>query len=261
MKHTIKILWVISFLFVLLSSQDLAKEFTPVPEFIFRGTIILPNASTIDVEDVSELAIVKVDEVLKGTKEFMSFRGQNITIWLKEPGSAKKNSQRVFFTRSWYFGESIGVVEIKSMAAEPSIKMQEIKAKVERVEQEQEEKELVSRLSRTQLIVLGRVVTVTKAKIQEGVSEHVPDWHEAEIEVEKVLKGTHSDQTIRIMFPKSDDVMWYTSPKFKQGMEGIWLLNPFVFAGRKLDCLTPLDKADFRAKSEEERIISLLGKR
>jgi len=271
MKHTRKIVWTLSLMLVLLQCsptmqktvltiENTVEKFTLDSEFIFSGTIILKRTSTIDAEDVSELAIVKVDEIIKGPDTFMTLKGQSITIKLKEPDKVIENTKHIFFTRSWLFGESIGVIEMGSMEIKPSTNIKEIMNKVNRIEQEQQDKEFMKRLSLAELIVSGKAVNVTRSKGQVMATEHFPDWHEAEIEIEKVFKGTYPDEKIVILFPMSDDVMWYNSPKFKENTEGIWLLKSYEFAGQKLEHLAVVDKKDFYPKSEETKITRMLGK-
>ncbi|PYM86509.1 MAG: hypothetical protein DME09_02215 [Candidatus Rokuibacteriota bacterium] len=51
-------------------------------------------------------------------------------------------------------------------------------------------------------------------------SEHGPQWSEADIEVEEVLKGT-AGRTITIVFAASRDVMRYQIPKPRVGQSGV----------------------------------------
>jgi len=240
--------------------QDAISKFAPKAELIFIGTILMPRASTIDAQDVSWLAVVRMDEFLYGPKTYMNFVGKNITVQLKEPEKAKAKSRSLFFATGWYFSGDIGVIEIGRMPIDAAMDIKEIVAMIGRVRQEAEDDELILRLSQAQLVVRGRIIDIKRVPGQNKLSEHSPNWREAEIEIGKVLKGNFSGRTIKILFPSSNDVMWYNSPKPQMGTEGIWLLKQFTYAGKKLELLTAIDKADFLPKSDEERIVRLLKK-
>ena len=254
MKYPTPRLLTLSFLLILFSCapprQKTFEKYTPRSEFIFEGTILVLRSSTIDAHQVTDLAVVRVDRILKAPDVFMNLKGQNITVKLGEPSKARPSSQRVFFTQSWHFGESIGVVELANLKSAPATDINEDQVTVNRIEQEKSEKEFLDRLSAAELIVRGKVVGESRSEQLAMASEHSPEWHEAELEIQGVLKGGVSDSTI----------MWYNAPKFKKGDEGIWLLKSYEFAGRRLKYPAIIEPNDFYAITEEERIIQLLKK-
>jgi len=56
------------------------------------------------------------------------------------------------------------------------------------------------------------------------ITEHDPQWREAEIEVDEVEKGPRKRRVV-VRFPGSDDVRWYRAPKFQPGQEGVFILQ------------------------------------
>lgn len=234
-------------------------DFVPRSEFIFTGTILQTRTSTIDAQNVDDLAVVRVDEIITATRPFGSLRSAVITIRLANPQSAKKGQKRVFFTRGWHFGSSIAVIEVGQTEAVSSEAVGKMRSEIKHAQKEQTEKTVKERLSETELIVSGRVLKIRESDVPMGLTEHDPNWHEAEIRIEKILKGNITQRTVTIMFSKSDDVMWYQAPKFETGAEGLWLLRPFVFGGQKLKYPAVVDSKDFYPKADLPMIERLLG--
>jgi hypothetical protein len=102
------------------------------------------------------------------------------------------------------------------------------------------------RVAGASLIVTGHVSAVHQVSDREPqvLSEHDPDWHEAEVQVESVEKGGHEESAVTVRFPASTDVRWHASPKFTEGDEGVWLLR------REQAVHTALHPLDFRGKDE-----------
>ena len=108
--------------------------------------------------------------------------------------------------------------------------------------------------------MIGKVTAVRKSDIPHMITEHDPDWQEADIEVTTVLRGSAPAGRVTILFPATDDPMWFGAPKFAKDMDGIWLLRPFTLGGRRLPHLTAPERGDFRSRAEEARIRRLLPK-
>ena len=88
------------------------QELVQQSGFIFSGTVLQLNSSTIAVEDSSGLAVVRLGEVIDGGELLRSEVGKNITIRLKQPAAVKLGEVRWFFANSWIFGETIALSEI-----------------------------------------------------------------------------------------------------------------------------------------------------
>lgn len=264
MNFNKRIIWIMPMILILFGCPppqlSVFEQYTPQSDLVFSGTILLTGTSTIDADDVSDLAIVEVDEIFKGQENFKSFKGRKITIKLKDPKSSVEGNKYIFFTKGWIFGESIGVVEIGNKPVAPSTNLKEVQTEVNKVEQTEDDKQLVKRLSAAELVVSGKIINITRFKVEEEATEHSPEWQKAEIKVDKVIKGTSTSETVSILFAGSNDVMWYDSPKFKKDEEGIWLLKSYEFAGRKLEFRVVVDKKDFYLKYDEPRIIRVLKK-
>ncbi len=231
----------------------------PDAEFIFRGTTVVPRASTINAEDVSDLAIVRVDEILHAPPALAPLRGSDITVRLRDPARARAGDQRLYFANGWHWGESIGVTEVSSIDSATTEKVQTIRPDIERAREAHADSVLLDRVRAAELVVAGKVVAVRPSKIPRTPTEHDPEWREADIEVTAVLKGKISGQRLTILFPGTDDPMWYRAPRFTVGTEGIFILHRLRLPGfAALPYLTAPQLEDFRPMSDESRIRRLL---
>jgi hypothetical protein len=237
---------------------DPISELTPQSEFIFVGTVLLLNTSTIGVEDAQGLSVVRVDEIVRPADGFSVLPGDQITVRLKDPASTRKEMKRVFFTKGWLYGESLGVVEVGNIDA--PARLADVRERVHKVTAREQERALTERIQATELIVRGVVQRVSRLPSQNEVSEHAPDWHTAVVKIDEVLKGSHTGQTITIMFPRSDDVMWYRAPRYDEGTRGVWLLRTTTVGGRKLQFLSALEPEDFYTGENEAKILRFLKK-
>ena len=71
----------------------------------------------------------------------------------------------------------------------------------------------------------GVAAAATEAPRRKPITEHDPQWREAEIEVDAVEKGGTAKKKVVVRFPGSDDVRWYKAPKFQPGQEGVFILQ------------------------------------
>ena len=94
---------------------------------------------------------------------------------------------------------------------------------------------LLERIQSAAAVVVGRVreireVTGAQPKSSQGghavISEHGPAIAEAVIEVSEGIKGAEPGEDIVVRFPTSNDVMWYSYPKFSVGDSGVFILQP-----------------------------------
>lgn len=235
------------------TAEALVKQAT----FIFVGTVLRLKATTIpEVQPSDSTAVVRVDEVLEGAGAPPDLKGKEITVQLIEASSIKAGTETVFYTRGWLFGESMAVIEIgRPSEGQSSAQVREL---VSATHQKMASDALLNDIASAEAIVVGTVTSVKPASIRHIGSEHDPDWYEAEINVESVEKGNLPSHTLTILFPHSDDVIWQSAPKFKQGQQGIWLLhrNQEKLPGIS-DRYTALKPLDFQTRESLERIRTL----
>jgi hypothetical protein len=121
----------------------------------------------------------------------------------------------------------------------------------------------------------GVTAAATEAPRRKPITEHDPQWREAEIEVDSVEKGPGKRKVV-VRFPGSDDVRWYKAPKFQPGQEGVFILQkaagePAARAGARrgrataaaaetaagADTFTALDPDDFQPSERAPEIRAL----
>jgi hypothetical protein len=214
--------------------QDLSAK----SQIVFRGTVRVLNSATVDADTVDGLAVVRLNELVTGPALLKGFVGRDITVRLRAPNEVKAGEERLFFANPWVFGDSVGVVEVGSFP-QTQARAQTLAQDVARGQSAAVDAELRAKLDAASSVVAGRVATVRPSAPQR-LSEHDPQWTEADIEVSETLKGTAKGR-VTIVFPASTDVMWFKTPKPKQGQDGVFILGPGdkVGAGSRLAVSEP----------------------
>jgi hypothetical protein len=172
----------------------------------------------------------------------------------------QEGQQYVFYTNGWLFGESIAVqaldqrpvtAELTAQGGDPS----QILA----------ERDLQAHSASADLIVTGKVLSVrlpTAGVMVAGepvphkpIKEHDPEWREAVIGVESVVKGSSPEQQLVVQYPASMDIAWYKAPKLQPGDEGVLLLHTAEGPLRETAAAYAiLDVMDFQPRSKLEQI-------
>jgi hypothetical protein len=189
----------------------------------------------------------------------------------KKPISLRKGGSFTFFANGWIFGSSIAV-DLVGTAKETD--RPAVTSAVRSAHVAIKDSVLSARLASAKMSVVGTVARVTKSDKQPShISEHDPNWHEATIDVDEVIKGKKGIKLVTVLFPNSDDVRWYKIGKYTTGQQGIWMLQPgakqdpagipakvlaAVPAGA--DVLTTLHQADYLPLHELERVRALANK-
>jgi hypothetical protein len=225
---------------------------------VFVGTVVRPHASTMtEVPATESTAIVRVDDVIDEPRAAADLAGKNITVRLAQPGSATAGQQVTFFAKGWLLGDSVAVIEVGRAAT--ATRPEQLREQVRATRQQMADEALGGEIASAEAIVAGTVAGVRPANIPHLGSEHDPDWHEADIAVEAVLKGSVPGKTITLLFPRSDDVMWHDAPKFATGQRGAWLLHRRQAKLRGVtDQYTALRPMDFQGPEQLDRIKRLI---
>jgi hypothetical protein len=239
--------------------EDLVRQ----SRFIFRGTVESLNEATLPAVPVnSYTAIVRVNEVVQAPESLRDLTNQRITVQLQETPPAQVGQQALFFTNPWLYGTEIAVQEVGRQEIEEGASAaarSRVRREVTSMVQSLPDEALKSRLAAAELVIAGRVIDtkpVGTARIRPA-TEHDPQWWEAVIAVEDVLKGSvpppdgaagqagvAAQPLVRALFANSMDVTWFQAPKLRPGQEGIWLLHreePLKPAFAAYGVLDPLD--------------------
>src|SRR5216683_629030 len=254
------------------SHAALAKQ----SSIVFSGTVSqLGAVSFAGVPQSTQTIVVRVDSVLKKPPAVSLKKGDNITVELKDPSAFQQGTQATFYTEGWIFGSGVAVKELghEFNASGASAAGAGTGETALGYTQEQiSDQELRDRLKSADFVVIGRVTevrrwTVPKSATHHRVSEHDPDWHEAVVEVQSVLKGAQvKGNKVVVRFPGRNDVAWVHSPKFEKNQQGIFCLNrdqtsgmsTEKVGGRQVTVYTCLGHGDSLPMSDAPRVRSLL---
>jgi hypothetical protein len=233
-------------------------------QFVFRGTVDHLEGSTLSQLPADErTAVVNVAEVIHAPATLDDFTGKKITVLLAAPEKHKAGEDAVFFATSWLYGNSLAVIEQGNVGAP---RLPAIRKQVTAIIGGMGEEELQARLRRATLVVVGKVRDTRphKSDRRQPVTEHAPDWWQADVAVESVEKGKLAKDVVIVLFPASSDEFWSDSPKFEEGQEGIWILQRNQkergWPVMREPGLTALSHLDFHPRSESNRIRRLLGR-
>lgn len=250
---------------------------TTKSSIIFSGTVSqLAATSFADVPKSTQTIVVKVDSVQKKPAAVSLKKGDSVTVEVKDPSAFQEGAHAKFYTDGWIFGSGVAVKELghELGAAAESAPVTTAGKPGGQGQDQFSDQELLDRMKASDFVVVGRVTDVHKwnaPKPKSGapsrVTEHDPDWHEAVVEVQSVLKGGKvKGNKVIVRFPNRNDVAWVNSPKFEKNQRAIFCLNrdqatgapTTKYGGQQMSIYTCLNHGDALPISEEARVRSLL---
>ena len=246
---------------------------TAKSSIIFSGTVSqLAATSFADVPKSGQTIVVKVDSVEKKPAAVSLKKGDSITVEVKDASAFQEGTHATFYTDGWIFGSGVAVKEIGHELGAASESVPTTTAG--QGPDQSSDQELMDRMKASDFVVVGRVTDVRKWNVPKPksgapsrVTEHDPDWHEAVVEVQSVLKGGKvKGNKVIVRFPNRNDVAWVSSPKFAKNQRAIFCLNrdqttgaPMTkYGGQQVNVYTCLNHGDALPITEEARVRSLL---
>jgi hypothetical protein len=238
---------------------------------VFSGTVSqLAATSFADVPKSAQTIVVSVDAILKKPVAVSLKKGDSVTVEVKDASAFQEGTHATFYTDGWIFGSGVAVKELGHVLGEAAPA-----AGVSAHGQDQlSDQELKDRMNASDFVVIGRVTDVrrwnapkTKSGSPLRVTEHDPDWHEAVVEIQSVLKGGQvKGNRVVVRFPNQNDVAWVRSPRFMKNQRGIFCLNRDKGTGATTTKLgsqdvyvyTCLGHGDALPLAEEARVRALL---
>ena len=242
---------------------------------VFSGTVSKIGATSFaDVPKSAQTLVVRVDFIVKKPSAVSLKKGDDVTVEVKDPSVFQEGTHATFYTDGWIFGSGVAVKELGHEIG-PGVggttKAAGADEKAHGQGQEQiSDQELRDRLNSADFVVIGRVTDIHRWNVPKSayrVTEHDPDWHEAVVEVQSVLKGGKvKGNKVVVRFPQRNDVAWVHSPKFEKNQQGIFCLNrdqvsgvPMTkLGGHEVKVYTCLGHGDSLPMSEEARVRSFL---
>lgn len=234
-------------------------DLTAESGFVFEASVEKLEASTASgYPATSETAVVRVTSILRSPPVLANYVGQAITIHLKTPIDLAAGDKAVFFTHGVHYGDGLVVNDIGHLPSGDSTMEAQVQASAQKAQSD----ELTQRLAQAQLVISGTASAPTAYTTGQPhpISEHDPDWGTSTVTVDSVEKGSHSDPTKNVLFPRSMDIAWYRSPKVKAGDRGVWILHNRDHHGKAVPALAVVHPLDFQPAAALENVRALLGK-
>ncbi len=244
---------------------------------VFSGTVSqLAATSFADVPKSAQTIVVRVDSILKKPAAVSLKRGDSVTVEAKDASAFQEGAHATFYTDGWIFGSGVAVKELGHVLGKVSEPVPAAGSgnAPGQAQGQLSDQELKERMNESDFVVVGRVTDVHKwnaPKTKSGsplhVTEHDPDWREAVVEIQSVLKGARvKGNKVVVRFPNQNDVAWAHSPRFMKNQRGIFCLNrdkatgaPTAKLGSKeVSVYTCLGHGDALPLSEEARVRALL---
>ena len=246
------------------SAQGARAALVKQSDIIFIGTVTQVGAVAVPEVPASDRTIVvRVDQVLERPPAIALGTGDSVTVQTARPGSLKPGTQATFYTTGWIFGRGVAVREVGHELGHSPVAVADQQEAVARARRDVNDAELRAHILKAAMVVAGRVEQVRPAELAAApgrpkrITEHDPDWQEAILQVEVVVR-----------FPGSHDVAWVGTPRFAVGQEGTFLLHrdsttgspTTMFAGRSVPAYTALHKLDVLPKQDAPHIRDLIRK-
>lgn len=237
------------------SAQEQDLQALRKSDFVFVGTVMKTGEpSFAGVPASPNNVVVRVDRIIEKPGAAMLNAGDEITVRAADSKALREGGRGVFYARSWIYGKGIAVTELGLSALPQGQATESATAAVHEMRIQLNRDELRERVNAANAVVEGEVVAVHEAPApaRRVVSEHDPDWNDAIVKVEAVLKGGEELRTIAIRFPASADVAWYGAPKLRVDQRSIFVLAldhisnapPAEFHGGKIPTYTALTRQD-----------------
>lgn len=201
---------------------------------VFTGTVTQVGAASFAaVTPTSQTLVVRVDDVLDKPAGLRLVAGDSVTV---EPldSTLKSGSRATFYTTGWVFGHGVAVREVahEMLPAQGSLAAR--RDSFVQLQRQVTDSTLAERVRGADMIVAGRVEAIRAATLapqpRRRITEHDPDWQEAVIAVDSMIKGPASARVV-VRFPGSLDIAWRRLPKFTTGQTGTFLLHRDTLSG------------------------------
>jgi hypothetical protein len=246
---------------------------------IFSGAVSqLGTTSFADVPKSAQTIVVRVESVLKKPAAVSLKKGDNITVEVKDPGAFQPGMVATFYTDGWIFGSGVAVKELSHTTGRSGAKPGRAgvdERALGQIEEQISDQELKQRVDSADFVVIAKVTDVRPwtvpdaSSVRRRITEHDPDWHDAVIQIESVLKGPKlKKHKLVVRFPQCNDVAWAYAPKFEKHQEGVFFLKKddvsgapvALLEGTEVNAYTCLRPGDWLPKSDATRVRSLLKK-
>lgn len=201
---------------------------------VFVGTVTQVGAASFDaVTATPRTLVVRVEDVLDKPAALKLAAGDSVTVEPRD-SALGPGARATFYTTGWVFGRGIAVREVAhdSMPAQEPLAAR--RDSFRQLQRQMTDSTLAEQVRHADMVVVGRVEAIRAptlmAQPHRRITEHDPDWQEAVIVVDSMIKGPASARVV-VRFPGSQDIAWRLLPKFTTGQAGTFLLRRDTLSG------------------------------
>jgi hypothetical protein len=154
--------------------------------------------------------------------------GKTITVILAGE-AVKPGEEMVFFGNPRFLGQGLTMADEGELPAASATALLSDSGGA----QLQTNRAVSDRLAAATVVFRGSVEAVrplqSEAALEKGGrktpgSEHDPEWHAATVRVSNALRGdVTTGESVTVVFAASRDIVWFNSPKLKQGQDAVFL--------------------------------------
>lgn len=255
--------------------QDKSEMTNHQPNIVFEATVETKGeVSFSGVPQSDHTVVVVVDKVIHKPSAITLKQGTRVTVDAIDPNSLGVGSKFVFYTDGWIFGSGIAVHEIRHERVQQEAALASAQERFEQNEKTVSEREMVTQLSKADLVVVGHVASVHPWTPPPGsaasdikISEHDKNWQEAVIQVETTLKGNATNKEVVVRFPGSWDKGLASMAKLRPGESATFILDKdavtgaptALLAGKTVLAHVALRAQDVLPVEEAQHVRSLLS--
>jgi hypothetical protein len=227
--------------------------------FIFAGTVQQLGAATVAHLPAERTAVVRVDSPVQAPALLQAFVGRDITVELRSSDELSVGDDVVFLACGWVYGPSIALRELAHWPIGGDLIR--IRRDVVEATERLADEALRRRLTNAVAVVAGRVAQIAEVPRDEREPERErdPQWIEAVIAVDLVLRGSRDETSVVVLSAGSRHVAWRNAPKLRVGQSGVWILHEEMIDELDQEALVLVDPLDSWPLEQLRRIQALLG--
>jgi hypothetical protein len=211
-------------------AAEQARDLAEHSSIIVRGRVVAVGASNEPMLAAAAGTVtVSVSQTLAGSEIAGDQAGRNVTVITTRRVGWIVGQEAIFCGHPQLLGASLTLVdegEIMAELATPAT-MGALRAGIQR----RAARPMLESLASASLVFRGTVDQVqslspsgTAPKSVE-YTEHDPEWRVATVRVTTPLRGGAPGSVINVVFPSSNDVMWFLVPKLRSGQEALFITH------------------------------------
>jgi hypothetical protein len=196
--------------------------------WVFRATVTRLNAATEQqppdfadqqhLWDLSKMIVVRIDTVFQQPDEAPLPLGTQDTIILKSRVDVAVGDQLDFYVQ--WFEAANSWVFLENTRQPATLDAASMQTRINDLKQYKADEALMARLNNALQVVRGSVASLTE--VTHTVSDELPDWWDASIDVTETLKGDPVTTTVA-RFDGAMNYVGYTRPKLTTDMHDVVL--------------------------------------